>query len=102
MGEVAGTLADWTILTSDNPRSEDPLAIISDIEQGIKKAGTKNYKILPDRKEAIEYALSHVEKGDYLLVAGKGHENYQILKDKTIPFDDVKVIRKILKSKESC
>jgi UDP-N-acetylmuramoyl-L-alanyl-D-glutamate--2,6-diaminopimelate ligase len=100
MGEVAGELADITILTSDNPRSEDPLAIISDIEKGIKKTGNKNYKILNDRKEAIEYGLSHLEKGDYLLVAGKGHENYQIFKDKTIPFDDAEVIRKILKEKK--
>jgi UDP-N-acetylmuramoyl-L-alanyl-D-glutamate--2,6-diaminopimelate ligase len=101
MGEVAGELADMSILTSDNPRSEDPLAIISGIEKGIKKTGNKNYKILTDRKEAIEYALSLLEKGDYLLVAGKGHENYQIFKDKTIPFDDAEVIMKILKEKKS-
>jgi UDP-N-acetylmuramoyl-L-alanyl-D-glutamate--2,6-diaminopimelate ligase len=101
MGEVAAVLADMSILTSDNPRSEDPLAIISGIEKGIKKTGNKNYKILTDRKEAIEYALSLLEKGDYLLVAGKGHENYQIFKDKTIPFDDAEVIRKILKEKKS-
>lgn len=101
MGEVAGALADWTILTSDNPRSEDPLAIISEIEKGIKKTGIKNYKVLPDREEAIEHALSLGEKGDYILVAGKGHENYQIVKDKIIPFNDSEVIRKILKRKES-
>jgi UDP-N-acetylmuramoyl-L-alanyl-D-glutamate--2,6-diaminopimelate ligase len=101
MGEVAAELADMSILTSDNPRSEDPLAIISGIEKGIKKTGNKNYKILTDRKEAIEYALSLLEKGDYLVVAGKGHENYQIFKDKTIPFDDAEVIRKILKEKKS-
>jgi len=100
MGEVAGNLADWTILTSDNPRSEDPLAIISDIEKGIKKTGAKNYKILPDRKEAIEHALSFGEKGDYILVAGKGHEYYQIIKDKVIPFKDADVIRGILGIKE--
>lgn len=101
MGEVAGNLADWTILTSDNPRSEDPLAIISDIEKGVKKTGAKNYKILPDRKEAIEHALSLGEKGDYILVAGKGHEDYQIIKDKVIPFKDADVIRGILGIKES-
>ena len=101
MGEVAGNLADWTILTSDNPRSEDPLAIISDIEKGIKKTGAKNYKILPDREEAIEHALSFGEKGDYILVAGKGHEDYQIIKDKIIPFKDADVIRGILGIKES-
>jgi UDP-N-acetylmuramoyl-L-alanyl-D-glutamate--2,6-diaminopimelate ligase len=101
MGEVAGNLADWTILTSDNPRSEDPLAIISDIEKGIKKTGAKNYKILPDRKEAIEHALSFGEKGDYILVAGKGHEDYQIIKDKVISFKDADVIRAILGIKGS-
>jgi UDP-N-acetylmuramoyl-L-alanyl-D-glutamate--2,6-diaminopimelate ligase len=101
MGEVAGNLSDWTILTSDNPRSEDPLAIISDIEKGIKKTGTKNYEILPDRKEAIEHALSIGEKGDYILVAGKGHEDYQIIKDKVIPFKDADVIRGVLEIKES-
>jgi UDP-N-acetylmuramoyl-L-alanyl-D-glutamate--2,6-diaminopimelate ligase len=101
MGEVAGTLSDWTILTSDNPRSEDPLAIISDIEKGIKKTGTKNYEILPDRKEAIEHALFIGEKEDYILFAGKGHEDYQIIKDKIIPFKDADVIRGILEIKES-
>jgi UDP-N-acetylmuramoyl-L-alanyl-D-glutamate--2,6-diaminopimelate ligase len=101
MGKIAGTLADWTIITSDNPRSEDPLAIISDIEKGIKKTGTKNYQILPDRKEAIEEALSLGKKGDYILVAGKGHETYQIIKDKVNHFDDAEVIREILKRKEA-
>jgi UDP-N-acetylmuramoyl-L-alanyl-D-glutamate--2,6-diaminopimelate ligase len=101
MGEVAGNLSDLTILTSDNPRSEDPLDIISDIEKGIKKTGTKNYEIVPDRKEAIKHALSVGERGDYILVAGKGHENYQVIKDKIIPFKDADVIRSILEIKES-
>jgi UDP-N-acetylmuramoyl-L-alanyl-D-glutamate--2,6-diaminopimelate ligase len=101
MGEVAGNLSDLTILTSDNPRSEDPLDIISDIEKGIKKTGTKNYEIVPDRKEAIRHALSVGERGDYILVAGKGHENYQVIKDKIIPFKDADVIRSILEIKES-
>jgi UDP-N-acetylmuramoyl-L-alanyl-D-glutamate--2,6-diaminopimelate ligase len=99
MGEAAGTLADWSIITSDNPRSEEPLAIISDIEKGIQKAGTRNYEIIPDRREAIERALSLGEKGDYILVAGKGHEDYQIIKDKVIHFDDAEVIREILQTK---
>lgn len=101
MGKIAGNLADLTILTSDNPRSEDPLAIISDIEEGIKKTGAQNYLILPDREEAIEKALSLAQKGDYVLVAGKGHENHQILKDKIIPFNDSEVIKRILKRKEA-
>ena len=99
MGEAAGTLSDWAIITSDNPRSENPLAIISDIEKGIKKTGTQNYEIIPDRKAAIEHALSIGEKGDYILVAGKGHEDYQILGNKTIHFDDAEVIREILEAR---
>jgi UDP-N-acetylmuramoyl-L-alanyl-D-glutamate--2,6-diaminopimelate ligase len=99
MGEAAGRLADWTIITSDNPRSEDPLAIISDIEAGIKKTGTQNYQIIPDRREAIEQALSLGVKGDYILVAGKGHENYQIIKDQILHFDDAEVIQEILHKK---
>ncbi len=101
MGEVAGALADWTILTSDNPRSEDPLAIISDIEAGIKKTGPKCYEVEPDRKKAIERALSSAVEGDFVLVVGKGHENSQIIKDQIIPFSDAEVIRKILKKKEA-
>jgi UDP-N-acetylmuramoyl-L-alanyl-D-glutamate--2,6-diaminopimelate ligase len=75
------------------------MAIISDIVKGIKKTGTQNYEIIPDRKEAIAHALSIGEKGDYILVAGKGHEDYQILGDKTIHFDDAEVIREILQEK---
>jgi len=97
MAEVAGLFADWTFLTSDNPRSEDPLTIIHEIEQGVLKTGTKKYSIVPDRREAIEQALIFAKKGDTVLVAGKGHENYQVLKDKVIPFHDGKVIREILK-----
>ncbi len=99
MGEAAGTLSDWTIITSDNPRSEEPLAIISDIEKGMQKTGTQNYQIIPDRREAIAHALSLGEKGDYILVAGKGHEDYQIIKDKITHFDDAEVIREILQAK---
>ncbi|MBD3414715.1 MAG: UDP-N-acetylmuramoyl-L-alanyl-D-glutamate--2,6-diaminopimelate ligase [Candidatus Aminicenantes bacterium] len=89
MGEVAGTLADWTIITSDNPRSEDPLDIIADIEKGIKKSGSAQYEIEPDRKKAIQKALSSAQCGDTVLIAGKGHEKYQVIKDRIIPFDDV-------------
>ena len=99
MGEAAGRLADWTIITSDNPRSEDPLVIISDIEAGIKKTGTQNYQIIPNRREAIEQALSLSAKGDYILVAGKGHEDYQIIKDQILHFDDAEVIQEILQKK---
>jgi len=100
MGEVAGTYADWIFLTSDNPRSEDPMAIIREIEKGVLKTGTKKYSIVPDRRQAIEKALAFGKKGDYILVAGKGHENCQILKDRVIPFNDALVIREILKKME--
>lgn len=101
MGEVAGNYADWTIITSDNPRSEDPLAIISDIEAGIKKTGPKIYSIEPDRETAIRTAISLARRGDYVLVAGKGHEDYQIIKDKVSHFDDAEVIREIIKDMEA-
>ena len=97
MGEAAGLSADWAFLTSDNPRSEDPLAILHEIEKGVIKTGSKKYSIVPDRYEAIEQALAFAKKGDYVLVAGKGHENYQVLKDRVIPFNDGNVIREILK-----
>jgi UDP-N-acetylmuramoyl-L-alanyl-D-glutamate--2,6-diaminopimelate ligase len=96
MGKVAAGLADLIFLTSDNPRSEDPLAIIHDVEKGIRNGGHESYTIIPDRKEAIEKALSAGKKGDYILVAGKGHEDYQIFKDKTIHFKDTEVIKEIL------
>ena len=97
MGEVAGLSADWIFVTSDNPRSEDPLDIIHEIEKGVIKTGSKKYSLVPDRAEAIEKALAFAKKGDYVLVAGKGHERYQILKDRIIPFKDGDVIRDILK-----
>jgi UDP-N-acetylmuramoyl-L-alanyl-D-glutamate--2,6-diaminopimelate ligase len=101
MGEVAATLADWNFLTSDNPRSEDPLAIIADIEKGFNRQNLKNYGILPDRREAIRQALASAKKGDYVLIAGKGHEHDQVFKDRTVPFDDAAVVRSILKTMES-
>ncbi|MGD2294470.1 MAG: UDP-N-acetylmuramoyl-L-alanyl-D-glutamate--2,6-diaminopimelate ligase [Candidatus Aminicenantes bacterium] len=101
MGQIAGALADLTILTSDNPRSEDPLAIIADIEQGILKTGPEKYLILPNRREAIKKALFLAQKDDTILVAGKGHEDYQIIGDKTIPFSDKKVILELLKEWEA-
>jgi UDP-N-acetylmuramoyl-L-alanyl-D-glutamate--2,6-diaminopimelate ligase len=100
MGELAGKYADWTILTSDNPRTEDPMAILADIEEGIKKTGPDRYELEPDRKSAIHKALSIAERGDCVLVAGKGHEDYQILKDTIIPFKDADVIMSFLKEME--
>ncbi len=101
MGRVAGALADWTIITSDNPRSENPSAIIAEIEKGIKETGEKKYEIQPNRRKAIEQALKEGKEGDYILVAGKGHEDYQIIGDKIIPFKDTQVIREILQKMEA-
>lgn len=87
MGEVACSLSDLAIVTSDNPRSEDPMAIIDDIEKGMVDKFS-NFEVIPDRGRAIEKAVQQAAKGDILLIAGKGHETYQILKDKTIHFSD--------------
>jgi UDP-N-acetylmuramoyl-L-alanyl-D-glutamate--2,6-diaminopimelate ligase len=96
MGDVAGRMADWTILTSDNPRSEDPLEILLEIERGLASTGSKAYSVLPDRREAIAAALSMARPGDCVLIAGKGHETTQTIGDRTIPFIDAEVIREIL------
>jgi len=93
MGRIALELADNLVVTSDNPRSENPELIILDIEKGLAGApAEKKIHKITDRKEAIEFALSHAEPNDVILIAGKGHENYQILKDKTIHFDDCEVV----------
>lgn len=99
MGTIACRLSDQVLLTSDNPRSEDPLAILDDIQEGIRTAGLKNYKIEPDRGLAIHQAIRMAEKGDIVLIAGKGHENYQILNDKTIPFDDRETARAAIRGR---
>lgn len=95
MGEVSGRLADLTIITSDNPRFEMPEDIIKDIETGIKK--TKGaYIEIPDRKEAIAYAIHHGQPGDVIVLAGKGHEDYQEIQGKKYPLDERVLIREIL------
>jgi len=95
MGEISGKLADFTIITSDNPRTEDPEEIIRDIEQGIKPVGAAYIKIV-DRSEAIRYAIENARPQDIIVLAGKGHETYIILKHKTIHFDEREVVAKIL------
>jgi UDP-N-acetylmuramoyl-L-alanyl-D-glutamate--2,6-diaminopimelate ligase len=95
MGEAAGTLSDLAVLTSDNPRSEDPLRIMSDALVGLQKAG-KPYIAEVDRPTAIRKALAEAREGDVVVLAGKGHETYQILKDRTIAFDDREVARAVL------
>src|SRR5947207_13170855 len=98
MGEVAGRLSDLTILTNDNPRQEDPLKIISDIVVGLQKTNGK-YLIEPDREKAISMAIDEAREGDIVLLAGKGHENYQILADRTLEFDDREIARRALRER---
>lgn len=95
MGEISGKYADFTIITSDNPRTEDPSAIINDIEEGIKKTKAA-YITIVDRREAIKYAMQIVKPKDIIVLAGKGHETYIMLNDKTIHFDEREVVREIL------
>jgi UDP-N-acetylmuramoyl-L-alanyl-D-glutamate--2,6-diaminopimelate ligase len=98
MGEVTGRLSDLTILSSDNPRTEDPLKIISDIIVGLQKTAGK-YLIEPDREKAIGVAMDEARPGDIILLAGKGHENYQILADRTLEFDDRDMARRALRER---
>jgi UDP-N-acetylmuramoyl-L-alanyl-D-glutamate--2,6-diaminopimelate ligase len=90
MGRAATSLADLSIVTSDNPRSEDPMAIIDEIEPGAREGGGA-YQIEPDRRAAIRLAVEEAGPGDVVVIAGKGHEPYQELADRTIPFDDRRV-----------
>ena len=96
MGRIGASLADLTILTSDNPRSEDPEAILKDILAAWENPDSDNPLVIADREEAIITAIRQAKPGDTVLIAGKGHETYQILKDKTIDFDDKKVAIKTL------
>lgn len=95
MGEVSGKLADLTIITSDNPRFEEPQAIIDDIKQGMAKTDGK-YVEIADRKEAIHYAIEHGQPGDVIVLAGKGHEDYQEIKGKKYPMDERVLIAEVL------
>jgi UDP-N-acetylmuramoyl-L-alanyl-D-glutamate--2,6-diaminopimelate ligase len=95
MGEIAALLSDVAIVTSDNPRTEEPLAIIADIEVGMQRTG-RDYVRLPDRRQAIFRAISEARAGDIVVIAGKGHETYQILGERTIHFDDKEVAREAM------
>lgn len=95
MGEIGGQLADLCILTSDNPRSEDPLTILEAIEEGIRPTG-KPYVVIENRREAIRHALQIAKKGDVVLLAGKGHETYQEIRGIRYPFDEKKVVAELL------
>jgi UDP-N-acetylmuramoyl-L-alanyl-D-glutamate--2,6-diaminopimelate ligase len=94
MGDIASSLSDIAIVTSDNPRTEEPGAIIEDILKGIKK---DNYIVEENRREAIKEAIKIAQKDDVIVVAGKGHEDYQVLKDRTIHFDEREIIAEIIK-----
>ena len=100
MGVAACRGGDLAIFTSDNPRSEDPAAILSDIEAGVSASHLQNYKMIPDRSEAIAAAIAQARPGDVVLIAGKGHEDYQILRDRTLPFDDREAAREALKARK--
>ena len=112
MGEIAARNSDRVVLTSDNPRTEDPIQILAEVEEGIQRTGTRkfqisNYKsqiggqekgywVEPDRRASIRLALSLASAGDLILIAGKGHEDYQILGKRRVHFDDREVVREEL------
>jgi len=95
MGQIAAAKADFVIITSDNPRSEEPMSIIREIEQGIP-SGARNFQSIVDRKEAIQRALAVAEPGDLVLLAGKGHEVYQEIDGKRIPFEERELVKEAL------
>jgi UDP-N-acetylmuramoyl-L-alanyl-D-glutamate--2,6-diaminopimelate ligase len=106
MGGIGARNADLLIVTSDNPRTEDPLSIIEEIKAGVEKtgfeklnkpdAGSKGWLVEPDRRAAIEMALASSREGDCVLIAGKGHEDYQIIGEKKFHFDDREEVRRVL------
>ena len=98
MGEVAGRIADYSIVTSDNPRTEAPIEIINEIEDGIKKTKGK-YEIIENRKEAIKKAIEMMTKKDIVILAGKGHETYQEINGEKLPFDEREIVKEFLKEK---
>ena len=98
MGEIGGRHSDFVIVTSDNPRSERPEAIIRSIEEGVKKSGTP-YVSIENRREAIAYALDMLQPHDILVIAGKGHENYQEINGVKHHFDDKEVVEELLRKR---
>ena len=95
MGEISGRMADYSILTSDNPRSEDPMEILAAVEEGIRPTGGK-YTVIENRREAIRFALQFAREGDIVILAGKGHETYQEIKGIKRPFDEKQVVKELL------
>ncbi len=100
MGKIAGQLSDYCIVTSDNPRSEEPSQIIEDILEGMRETDCQ-YIAIENRFEAIEYAIDNAKKDDIVLLAGKGHEPYQVLKDRTIVFDEREIVLKLIDASEN-
>ena len=95
MGEISGRIADYTIITSDNPRTEEPESIVKQIEKGIKKTNGK-YECIVDRREAIKKAIEMAGKRDLIVLAGKGHEPYQEINHTKYPFDEREIVREII------
>ncbi len=99
MGKIVAEYSDFSIVTSDNPRNEEPLAIIEDILVGVKEIADAHYAVVPDRREAIRHAVYLAHPGDMVIIAGKGHEDYQIIKGKVYPFDDRLVAREYIRER---
>jgi len=95
MGQISGNTADFSIITSDNPRTEEPETILDEIEKGIKKTKGKYIRIV-DRTEAIKHAINMANKNDIIVLAGKGHETYQEINGKKHPYDERKIIKEII------
>jgi UDP-N-acetylmuramoyl-L-alanyl-D-glutamate--2,6-diaminopimelate ligase len=106
MGRAAVEYSDVVVLTSDNPRTEDPLAILKEVEVGVREAlktrSHVEYQLIADRREAIVSAVRLAEAGDIVLIAGKGHEDYQILGTKKVHFDDREVAREAIQQLRNC
>jgi UDP-N-acetylmuramoyl-L-alanyl-D-glutamate--2,6-diaminopimelate ligase len=100
MGRLAARYSDYVVATSDNPRWENPAAILEDIRQGLEEeADDSRYALIPDRREAIAKAIQRAAPGDIVLIAGKGHETYQIVQDGTVHFDDREEARQAIRRK---
>jgi UDP-N-acetylmuramoyl-L-alanyl-D-glutamate--2,6-diaminopimelate ligase len=95
MGQIAAGLSDRVVATSDNPRTEEPRRILAEIEPGLRQGGAP-YRIQPDRREAIRSALALAKADDAVIIAGKGHENYQIIGTHAFPFDDRVVAQELI------
>lgn len=102
MGEIAARLCDLAVVTSDNPRTEDPLDIIADVQAGMKGISGVDYVTIPDRRQAIAFALGQASAGDVVVIAGKGHEDYQIIGSRKFPFDDREEVIKVLEKNKGC